>query len=1662
MEALKAQFPELTFHPLQAPTAHPFYEYDPFNPSTRILHVGHQKQAGRREFKVDTFFEKDVTVKMRDQAKLYTDVFRPVTSDGSEKVPAIIAWSPYGKSGGGQTYENMGPFRCGVPLEKTSGYEKFEAPDPADWCARGYAIINIDARGAGDSDGDIAFWGEQEAQDIYDTIEWASKQPWCSGSVVMAGNSWLAIAQVNFASRYSHPALKALAPWEAATDPYRDLLGRGGIPHTHFFRMIYHGLAGKGGVEDAASMLDAHPFIDEYWATKFIHTENIDVPLYLTASYTTGLHSRGSFDTFQRAKSSKKWLRVHPYQEWSDLYRPEVNDELHSFFDCYCKDAENGWESTPPLRVSLLGFNGSPIETIMERPAGDYPIPGTVYQIYFLNAADGSMARSKPKDESTTSYEAHHVTDCSEFTVHFDRYTELAGYPTAKLWVSADQHHDLDVCVQIRKVAKDGKPLVSLNYMCPVPEPEVPHVNIAKFLGPDGMLRASHRVTKQTVDGRVQYAHDRAEKVSPGQVVELEIPIWPIGMVFEAGEGIMLRVAGHELRLPEVEVMRSDEPLDENVGRHQIHTANPALLYWLDARTRDGAKAGVKPPVTSPRHDYRNLEAVSPRETDRTPWISCRIIADGTIASFIIPTRRTTGRPSPHNVNQHAFAPRLRVQKAQLHVPGLSQIIHQIGALADTGDKPFVCSSCGRAFARSDSLTRHMRIHAKAESGQQVRAAASTNDTASLSGASDIQLSFSRTNERRVSTVHEPDPAAPPEEYAFTTGAFAEFDSGLAWPDAEQLLQTIISSDWNSLTLPPEAWSASQSNIGAVSDAQIDPRLQDSQAPPNESNESHMAIQSLSSMITNVSSRVTSAVETLPDLTSAFLDNCLQTYFARFNPTFPVLHRPTFVFRECSPSLLLNAIALGSLFIGTEDAVSKGETLWRLAYTAVSTSNEGLRVTSQIYQSLSFNWARHCDLFDFETLAPFILPDPNDREGLVRSWKTWVSRELQLRALLGHYILDGQLSFLSGQPTSVLHTTNPLLLSSNQRLFDSQTVEDWYTEMKAFPQNHTSFRDIYGTVFESQALDPALGGSPHAWNFNTQIDVRVVLECIHALVRETQDPLYVQPAWRPPTPSDVGCALLQVRHHLEAGWSHNSVERLGLLMRWHLVGLASVSKSMAIITDLCRQYQIQQSLFRIDYAQEARPSWSEWVDNSADAKRALLHAAAIQDIATQLPLSHINSMWTPIPIFAAATIYALFCLNGISTVALPPTVDWSVVLGVTDSGAGSNSYEDKGRSKTQIFLASSIRTPSPTIGQAKNLRYDLSYLQTIIHALSVQWGCYVYERHVMTQAPETMSGVLIEEGGDISKLQWRTDLHVPTPDQGEVLIRNEFAGVNYMDTHFRFGRYPASYPLVLGGEAVGIVVSAHPSIANYFKHGDRVAYLAKSGAYAQYSTVSTTRVVHIPDDISSAVAAVSLAQGLTALTLVRESHAVRAGEWILVHGASGGVGSQLIQMCRAANARVIGTASTAQKAEVVRGLRAEFVIDTSAEDWAVRTKQITEGHGADAIFDPVGRATFDGDLEVIARKGSLMCFGNVSGMIPPVDVLKLGGTKNIKLCYPTVFAYLTTREETQEYADGLFDMILKGEVKVDGYNVYELRDVGRAHDELEGRRSVGKIVVRIP
>lgn len=191
------------------------------------------------------------------------------------------------------------------------------------------------------------------------------------------------------------------------------------------------------------------------------------------------------------------------------------------------------------------------------------------------------MSVEKPSGSSKTSYEAHDLTDCVDFRVHFEEYTELAGYPVVKLYMSCQEHDDMDVNVQIRKIGADGQILTSLNYPCPVPEVEVDNTNVAKFLGCDGMLRASHRVSKELVDGVPRYKHDKAEKVPPGTIVGLEIPLWPIGMVFGAGEGILLRVAGHELRLPELKILATDSPSDENIGRHNIHTGGQYDSYLV-------------------------------------------------------------------------------------------------------------------------------------------------------------------------------------------------------------------------------------------------------------------------------------------------------------------------------------------------------------------------------------------------------------------------------------------------------------------------------------------------------------------------------------------------------------------------------------------------------------------------------------------------------------------------------------------------------------------------------------------------------------------------------------------------------------------------------------------------------------------------------------------------------------------------------------------------------------------------------------------------------------------------------------------------------------------------------------------------------------------------
>ncbi|KAI0151305.1 hypothetical protein BJ166DRAFT_501443 [Pestalotiopsis sp. NC0098] len=334
----------------------------------------------------------------------------------------------------------------------------------------------------------------------------------------------------------------------------------------------------------------------------------------------------------------------------------------------------------------------------------------------------------------------------------------------------------------------------------------------------------------------------------------------------------------------------------------------------------------------------------------------------------------------------------------------------------------------------------------------------------------------------------------------------------------------------------------------------------------------------------------------------------------------------------------------------------------------------------------------------------------------------------------------------------------------------------------------------------------------------------------------------------------------------------------------------------------------------------------------------------------------------------------------------------------------------------------------------------------------------------MASVPKTMGGILIEQTGTSDVLQWKNDIPVPELKEGQVLVKNEWVGVNYIDTYFRSGLYKAPLPFVTGGEAGGVVAAVHGSVSG-LKVGDKVGYLSQTrGAYAQYTAVSAEKAITLPEGVSTKTAAASLLQGLTALTLIREAHYVKPTDWVFVTAAAGGVGTILCEMISSVGAKIIGTAGTPEKMEQAKKNGADYVISSreSPEKIVEEVKRITGGHGADAVFDGIGKATFDMDLELAARKATVCTYGNASGAVPPVDVMRLAGNKNLKLMRPTLFAYLSDADDFRKYSTELVDMLKRGVVKLENTTHYKLEDAKAAHDDLESRKTTGKLLLQVP
>lgn len=285
-----------------------------------------------RPLESDIQVDHDVEIQVRDGARLYVDVYRPPQSgsgNANDKVPAVIGWSAYGKKYSALTMLPMTPWMCCVRKEELSGLEKFEGLDPCFWCPKGYAIISVDGRGAGNSDGNVPIMGTQDAEDMYDVIEAVAKFDWCNGNVGMAGNSALAISQW-FVAALQPPSLKAIAPWEGCGDLFREQFVRGGVFSMSNFDLITRLIIkGNGGVEDFAEMYRRSNLSNDYWEDKRVDMSKIKVPAYITGSDFSSIHTMGSIRGFMQIDCQDKWIRWSPYQEWFDLYSiPENEKEL--------------------------------------------------------------------------------------------------------------------------------------------------------------------------------------------------------------------------------------------------------------------------------------------------------------------------------------------------------------------------------------------------------------------------------------------------------------------------------------------------------------------------------------------------------------------------------------------------------------------------------------------------------------------------------------------------------------------------------------------------------------------------------------------------------------------------------------------------------------------------------------------------------------------------------------------------------------------------------------------------------------------------------------------------------------------------------------------------------------------------------------------------------------------------------------------------------------------------------------------------------------------------------------------------------------------------------------------------------------------------------------
>ncbi|WP_345814256.1 quinone oxidoreductase [Paraburkholderia sp. PREW-6R] len=321
-----------------------------------------------------------------------------------------------------------------------------------------------------------------------------------------------------------------------------------------------------------------------------------------------------------------------------------------------------------------------------------------------------------------------------------------------------------------------------------------------------------------------------------------------------------------------------------------------------------------------------------------------------------------------------------------------------------------------------------------------------------------------------------------------------------------------------------------------------------------------------------------------------------------------------------------------------------------------------------------------------------------------------------------------------------------------------------------------------------------------------------------------------------------------------------------------------------------------------------------------------------------------------------------------------------------------------------------------------------------------------------------VKAIRFDKAGGPEVMKW-VDVDVGEPGAGEIRIRQTAVGLNFIDVYFRTGLYPLPLPGGLGMEAAGEVNAVGPGVTD-LSVGDRVAYVARPpGAYTQERVLPAAQVVKVPDGLTDEQAASVMLQGLTAQYLLRRTYPVKAGDTILIQAAAGGVGLLMCQMAKALGATVIGTVGSDEKAGIAKAHGCDHAIVYTHENFTRRVREITNGAGVPVVYDSIGKDTFAASLDCLAPLGMFVSFGNASGPLPPIDSSELAGRGSLFFTRPTLFTYIGKRSDYEAMSAELFDMLVSGKVKASVNQRYALADVGRAHEDLEARRTTGSTVL---